>query len=833
MMKKLLKNLTLMVLLVVTAISFGQDLANFDFTGKPAEFHPDGTLATSAPISFVLSNIPNNADNIIRLRLYLYENGISTTDTNGNPVDDNISWSATNDKNNYYLGLLNDADINNGFYRTETVDNGDGTFTKTYTIFNVSNNGSGDTYRNGGIDDGSYYAPIVILINANGQPRYNSNGDLGTGNGTKPLIVDQATLDQSPDEIAAHLAFSYYPPEENETIGNGEFPHILANSSIDLFGNGDGSGKQNQIITFDTVGKKSTTANPFDVSATSTSGLTDITYSVESGPATINGNTVTLDGNIGIVTLKAQQAGNADFNVAETFQQFEVIDVSTFSPAISTRLTEDYAIEMPSFYAYPIYITSAIEEADLITIDNIEVMVDGSPIAVTGENNLHYALWTPDAYGSHTINITAYGSNGVNTTITKTIQVTNVISSQNVKTMEDAVIEINTQPRQWHYGTYKMPQHIGSYNKIIGNLLVECPSTTGDCDDWDRRAFIDVMGPDGNWIQIIRYITPYGVGCSHAIDLTDYTSLLQGEVEFRMYIDTWGTGGWQISLDFDFQQGTPQYLYSNVDELWDGAWDLGNPTNLQPVPVANYTYSSNILSSHLRLSTTGHGWGANNSQNAAEFYNATNYIDIDGVQSYTQNLWNTCNPNPDNCTGQKGTWYHSRAGWCPGAIAQPDIVDMTSQIAKGSVNFNYRFDPTYVDYCHPNNPNCITGVTCTDCNDAYKAQYYIDAQLINFSNTPLIQGTLDVEEINNTANYTLRAYPNPSNGMFHISSTGTIGKSVMHVVSVSGEILKTYYFDSSETLNNTTFNLSTLAKGLYFVTIENNAGQGNLKLIIK
>ena len=55
----------------------------------------------------------------------------------------------------------------------------------------------------------------------------------------------------------------------------------------------------------------------------------------------------------------------------------------------------------------------------------------------------------------------------------------------------------------------------------------------------------------------------------------------------------------------------------------------------------------------------------------------------------------------------------------------------------------------------------------------------------------------------------------------------------MYIVAVSGEIIKKYYFDSSEALNNTSFNLSSLAKGLYFVTIENNAGQGNLKLVIK
>ena len=37
-------------------------------------------------------------------------------------------------------------------------------------------------------------------------------------------------------------------------------------------------------------------------------------------------------------------------------------------------------------------------------------------------------------------------------------------------------------------------------------------------------------------------MTPYNVGCTHSIELTDYESIMQGEVEFRMFIDTWGTG---------------------------------------------------------------------------------------------------------------------------------------------------------------------------------------------------------------------------------------------------------------------------------------------------
>lgn len=821
-MKKILKNLLFIILLIQTTLTFSQ--ASFEFIGQPAEIHPDGTLIPSDPFVFVVRDIPNGQSNAILYRLYPYPDGVDMNAfSNG--------WQNGNNKIEMPLGNLNDIDVNNGFFKTETVDNGDGTFTKTYTVSNVSRDVTlASTNKNGGMTDGVSYAPIVRIIQANAQI-LNSTGQMATGD--NPFEVDQASLDRSPDYITTSFAFSYYPPEENATTGGGEHPHITATSSIDLYTD-SGSGKLNQIVSFDVqVVKKYSTANPFTISATSSSGLTDITYSVVSGPATISGNTVTLDGNSGgVVTIKAVQAGDSNYNPSENYLQFDVIDLSIYSPIITTQLTEDYPLEMPSLYTYPIYLTTDIEEPNLLSIDRVEISVNDKTVTTSGENGTFFGLWTPESYGTHAIKITSYGTNGTSTTITRNIQVTATVSTQNVKTMDDEVIEYGVTG-QWHYGTYTLPQHVGSYDKIIANMTVECPSTTGDCDDWDRLAYIDVMGPDGNWIQIIRYATPFGVGCNHAIDLTDYASLLQGEVQLRMYIATFGSGGWQISLDFDFEEGTPEYLYSKVDELWDGAWEFGNPTNLQPIPTKNYTYDSNILKSHLRLSTTGHGWGENNSQNAAEFYQAYHFIDIDGGVNYLQTAWNSCNPNPDSCTGQSGSWSYSRSGWCPGSISPPNIVDMTSQIAKGTVDFGYRLDPTYVDYCHPNNPDCITGVTCTDCNDTFIAQFVIDGQLINFSNTPLIQGTLKIEEVNNTANYKLIAYPNPSNGILQIATTNIFGKSIVNVISISGEIIKSYSVDSSEELNKTTFNLTSLAKGLYFVTIENNAGIGNLKIVIK
>lgn len=590
------------------------------------------------------------------------------------------------------------------------------------------------------------------------------------------------------------------------------------------------TGQINQIMSFDGIDQKYATDNPFTLSASSSSGLA-ITYSVVSGPATISGNTLTLDGVGGTVVVKAEQVGDATYYAAEKTQTFEVVDLSTIVPIVTTRLTEEYPIQMPSFHAYPIHVGTSIDEPTELSVSSVDVTVGGTTYSATGGEDYFVYWWTPDAFGTHTIDITATASNGMQSSITRTVNVTDAIATQEVTTMDDVVIQYGTSNSRDFTGTYTLPQHVGSYDQVMAYLTIECPA--GNCDDWDRRANIDVKGPDGNWIQIIRYITPYGIACNHEIDVTDYASLLQGEFEMTMFIDTWGTGGWQITLDFDYQVGTPEYLYSFVDEIWDGAWDLGNPTNLQPVDTVDYSYADNIEKSHLRLSTTGHGWGDNNSQNAAEFYEATNYIDIDGNEYYTQELWNTCNPNPDNCTGQLGTWTFNRAGWCPGAIAHPNNIDLTDQIENGDINLIYRFDPSYEDFCHPDNPNCITGATCPDCNDSYKAVYHVDGQIINFSNTPSITTGINSDYIDNILTYDLEVSPNPTNGSFMVNASNIEGKSRVYILDAVGRVLKTYYFNSMDELNSHAFDLQEQESGIYFISIENAAGSGNAKLILE
>lgn len=501
------------------------------------------------------------------------------------------------------------------------------------------------------------------------------------------------------------------------------------------------------------------------------------------------------------------------------------------APEVTTRLTSEYPIEMPTLRAYPIYVNATVEAPD--EMQEVTIAINGTTYTAEAQDGFYYYLWTPPSYGSYDIDITAIATSGDETVLNRTVSVVATATSQTVTSLEDIVIQFNGENSRWFYGTFTFPQFVAAYNDINASLEVECPNVTGGCDDWDRWAHIDVKAPDGNWVQLIRYITPYGVGCNHELNVTDYMSLLQGEVELRVFIDTWGTGGWQLTLNFDYAEGAPEYAYSDVVEIWDDSYNFGDLANIQPVETYNATISDLVEESHLRISNTGHGWGANNTSNAAEFFNATHYIDVDATQTFTQHLWNDCNPNPDGCTGQQGTWAYNRAGWCPGAIAPPNTYDLTPYVGT-TIDLDYRFNPGYIDNCHPNNPDCITGTTCADCDDGYNPVYYVDTHIINKSNNPMIYGgVLGVHAVNNTQIYDVAVFPNPSNGIVQIQSEYPESSSRLTINTIDGRLVKAYYFNTSAEMNAKRFDFSGFSKGVYFINLENSYGTGVKRFILE
>jgi len=277
-----------------------------------------------------------------------------------------------------------------------------------------------------------------------------------------------------------------------------------------------------------------------------------------------------------------------------------------------------------------------------------------------------------------------------------------------------------------HVARFAFPDSTLKFSQVTLRIVIGCPSSPGDCDPWDRLGHLSIRVPAGDTtferIEIARFITPYDITggggpgtCPWDYDLTAYQPLLHDSVTLALFIETWisGTRGWLITATFTFIEGRPDPEPYRVVPLWDlGRLVYGNPadppdSHILPYQVQTDASTQSVLA---RVTCTGHGQG--NTNNAAEFSNKWHRLWVIG-DMYQHDLWRSdCATNP--CSPQGGTWPYNRAGWCPGASVPPWDNLYTNFLPGEIVEFYYEIEP-YVNACRPDNPDCISGITCADC----------------------------------------------------------------------------------------------------------------------
>lgn len=89
------------------------------------------------------------------------------------------------------------------------------------------------------------------------------------------------------------------------------------------------AGPAPQTITFPALSDTVYPAAPVTLAATASSGL-PVAYAVVSGPATVSGSTLTITGS-GTITVKASQAGNANYLAATDVQRSFVVAAGSYS----------------------------------------------------------------------------------------------------------------------------------------------------------------------------------------------------------------------------------------------------------------------------------------------------------------------------------------------------------------------------------------------------------------------------------------------------------------------------------------------------------------------
>jgi len=698
------------------------------------------------------------------------------------------------------------------------------------TVVNIEDNegGFGIHVANQSYPQMYFYMPDGSTLNftypfgsSNGWHRYKFFIDLDANDGAGSISLFIKEIDGS-----------YVPVDEitelnlGMTPGSGDKSDPAMWSRVFLHATGGTSGFDNmvlrlpdtggllyQYITFIPVGNHLTTDDPFAVEATSSQGL-EVFFDILSGPATIDGNVVTLTGEPGIVEIIASQPGNATVApAADVIQTFEVIDPMTVIPEMEIRnAVEEEVVRMPNLLAIPLTVSTEIDYPDLLSIQQVQFSIDGNTLnGYETSNGFYVGNWLPPSYGTYTANVSVMSSGGVTINESVTFEVV-----PDAPTMDFNLIEDFSFTGQNSIDTSLiLPCFVGTYSQLTASIDYGCP-----CDPWDVIANVKIRGANGEWMELFKYITPYGVACDDEIDITDFVSQLQGKVDFEINFPESIT-----SITFHYEAGTPEFNYSWMDNLWQQNFSFGDYANLQPVNPHTLNFGDNIEKAHIRLLCSGHSWGENNTSNAAEFYEATHNLKLNGNTEYQQHLWQTCNPNPTGCQPQNGTWYYNRAGWCPGSIPILYQYDLTPWISTPDLELEYEFYPGYVDLCHPSHPDCVSGVTCPDCNSTYNPVIRVAGGLVTYSNSPLITSAKKPLNI-----FKFELSPNPTTGIVHLSSFGTPldHKAKIQVLNIAGSCQAEYEWDG----DNKSIDLSMFPKGTYLLRVITDTNTDTQKLIL-
>ena len=582
------------------------------------------------------------------------------------------------------------------------------------------------------------------------------------------------------------------------------------------------AGLASQFIDFENIPDQLVFAEPIQLQASATSGL-PVTFELLQGPATLDGNTLTLTGESGIVKVKAYQNGNdTEWQAAPPVTRtFEVVDPEEFTPEITIRRPYDGTMVYVSDLNSPVMLvlSAYIEHGDAIKFESVTCDVDGEEIKLMTAypddptNGYWYASWKPADYGTYNMTATIVQSGGKTTSVSNTFEVTNTYDNISVTAM-NGDLKI-TPSQQYGYNEYAFPTHVGAFNNITLQYDHNC---IGTCDPYDRVGYCRVKNYRGEWVELYRYVTPFGGECEDQLDVTDYTTVLQGLVEFELYFQTWNGDGYDPIAIFDYTKGTPEYKYIDMNELWFGIFDFGDYANQQPVPEIDYYFAPETEKANLKIITTGHNWssGTNNAYNtgnAAEFLEATHNIIINDTKVYDQHLWQNCNPNPAGCQPQAGTWTYNRSGWCPGSLGMVWDYSLNDYVAAGHAKLFYEFDPSYIDECHPNHPDCVDGQTCTYCSAADNPILRVSGKVVSYSND--VNSITEVPTlIDHKDPFEVNLLPNPANDVLRLTTNYEKGKVCVHILNMQGQEVRNFVF--SET---TTIDVSDLAPGMYFVNV--------------
>ncbi len=339
----------------------------------------------------------------------------------------------------------------------------------------------------------------------------------------------------------------------------------------------------------------------------------------------------------------------------------------------------------------------------------------------------------------------------IETTIFLDSVVSEAVSLQLFEDLENPAVETDLQ-YVWEAGY--------SYLYDVNGELID--STSNTAQSTINQIITEYYGEPFEIVdrfELGRYITPYGInldlgedGFTWVFDVSDYAPILKGDKRLT-------AGNWQELLDlkFVFFEGTPPRDIVAIQNVYGGGGYNYNTSDLinDNLEEKSFDLPTEAEMAKLKIRTTGHGFGG--TLNCAEFCPRNNNIYVNGLLTYTQELWrNTCGLNP--LYPQGGTWIYDRANWCPGAEVATDEYELTPFLVNGQpLTLQYQFQDGYT------------------WNGSGSTPYYrIETQLVSYGE-PNFVNDARIEEIvaPNKEKYYLRKNPICGSPMIRIRNTGS------------------------------------------------------------
>lgn len=250
---------------------------------------------------------------------------------------------------------------------------------------------------------------------------------------------------------------------------------------------------------------------------------------------------------------------------------------------------------------------------------------------------------------------------------------------------------------------FSLHNDLSNISAIKMYVKLRCPIS--GCDEWDVYANVKVKDMEsGEMYELGRYITPYWNDNSQLergfeFDVTDFKSLLTGDVELRIRTECWNSDGYLVTVDFDYIEGTPDYEYYAISRVL--AYDDWSSSGV-PYGVAHefdldksISFPSNTESAHLRTIISGWGHATPNDSDGrpcAEWCYRTHTIKINNVGLFQHDLAPLgCASNPVS-NQNPGNWQPDRAGWCPGMEVPVRKNVFSTPVAGNTLNFEYDYE---------------------------------------------------------------------------------------------------------------------------------------------